>query len=78
VNRKYAAPTLMNTANPSVGLSNSVVNINNGWLTCSFSRMISMASQQNYFDLSKPYYILAAYGPISSGKRKQKRIYTLK
>jgi hypothetical protein len=40
--------------------------------------MISIASQQNYFDLSKPYYILAAYGPISSGKRKKTNIYTLK
>jgi hypothetical protein len=58
----------MNSANPTVGLSNSFVISSNGWLACVFSRIISMPSQQNYFDLSQRYYILAAYGSISSGK----------
>ena len=66
VNAKYVTPSLMNSANPTVGLSNPVVNNNNGWLTCSFTRLISMQSQQGYFDLSKPYFILAAYGAMLS------------
>ena len=56
----------MNSNNPTVGLSNSVVSSNNGWLTCSFTRQISMPAQQKYFDLNDLYYILAAWGPLDS------------
>lgn len=68
VNPVYATPVLMNPTVPSIGLSNSLVNINNDWLTCSFTRMVSMPSQQNYYDLTNQYYILAAYGMLSAGK----------
>jgi hypothetical protein len=35
-------------------------------LFCSFTRQISLNSQQNYFDLNNPYYLFAAYGYLDS------------
>lgn len=58
----------MNSANPSVGLSNQAVNFNNSWLSCSFTRQLSLPAQQSYFDLSKIYYVLGSFGTISNGE----------
>ena len=66
VNGYFVTPSLMNSNNPTVGLSKSLVSSNNGWLTCSFTRQISMSSQQNYFDLNDLYYVFAAWGPLDS------------
>ena len=67
VNQVHVTPILMNPSNPSIGISNSTVSSKNGWLICSFTRMIFMPNQQNYFDLSNPYYLLASFGTIASG-----------
>ena len=69
----HVSPSLMNNGAPTVGLTNTAVYTLNGWLVCSFTREVSLSTQANYFDLSKQYFILAAYGSLdSSGKSKQK------
>ena len=50
-----------------IGFSNIVTSYENGLATCSFTRAVNMSDITNYFDLSKSYYILAAYGPLKSG-----------
>ena len=49
-----------------IGFSNIVTSYENGVATCSFTRILTMPSVTNYFDLNKSYYILAAYGPVKS------------
>ena len=60
-------PSLLLSSNPTVGFSNIVTSYSNGVASCSFTRAIKMPNITHYFDLSKSYYILAAYGPIRSG-----------
>ena len=61
-NDENPAPVLF--TNPTVGFSNSQVSINNGLMTCSFRRQMSMAdTTDNYFDISAiPYNIMLASG----------------
>ena len=59
-------PVIMNTQSPSIGLTNTVVSMNNTWLICSFTRQISIPTQQFYYDLSNPYYVFAAYGQLDA------------
>ena len=66
MNPVHSTPLLMNSVVPSIGLSNISIISNNSWLTCSFTRMISMPSQEKYFDLSNPFYVLAAFGSVGS------------
>ena len=66
VNGYFVTPSLMNSNNPTVGLSKSLVSSNNGWFSCSFTRQISMSSQKNYFDLNDLYFVFAAWGPVDS------------
>jgi hypothetical protein len=56
------------STNPTVGFSNIATSYKNGIATCSFTRAIKMPSVTNYFDASQSYYILAAIGPLQSGK----------
>ena len=68
--------------NPSVGLSNSQVSYQNGWLRCSFRRLKSLDTLSqtrktrasfvnNYFDLNMNYYLLAAFGRVFGGAMQQ-------
>ena len=66
VNGYFVTPSLMNSNYPTIGLTNSKVSKNNAWLSCSFTRQISIANQQNYFNLNDLYYILAAWGQLGS------------
>jgi hypothetical protein len=60
-NDQNPAPVLF--TNPTVGFSNSQVSINNGLMTCSFRRQMSMPGTVNYLDISAtPYNILLASG----------------
>lgn len=59
-----ALPILMNYSQPTIGLSNMTVSGTNEWIVCSFTRQIKMSSQPYYYDLTKPNYVLAAYGPM--------------
>ena len=56
------------STNPTVGFTNIKTSYTNGVATCSFTRAVKMPSLAKYFDFSKSYYILAAYGPIRSGE----------
>ncbi len=60
-NSGQSTPELM--SNSTVGFSNSQVSINNGLMTCTFTRQMSMPDTKNYFDIStSPYYLLVASG----------------
>ena len=55
------------STDPTVGFTNIETSYINGIASCSFTRELKMTNVTNYFDMSKSYYILAAYGPIKSG-----------
>jgi hypothetical protein len=63
----YKISSLLLSTNPRVGFTNIKTSYTNGVATCSFTRAVKMPSLAKYFDSSKSYYILAAYGPINSG-----------
>jgi len=66
-NNGTISSSLLLISNPTIGFSNIVTSYENGVATCSFTRAVNMSDITNYFDLSKSYYILAAYGPLKSG-----------
>ncbi|CAF0731294.1 unnamed protein product, partial [Brachionus calyciflorus] len=55
-------PTLLSPNEPSIGLKFKNIELNNGYLTCSFTRYKSHPNIQNYFDTRLNYYILFAKG----------------
>ena len=57
---------VVDSNNPSTGFSNIKVSINNGVLSCSFTRSKRMTTISNLFDLNSPYYVLFATGQISN------------
>ena len=60
-NQGKSTPFLL--SDPTAGFSNSQVSINNGLMTCSFTRQMSMPGIANYFDISTmPYNLLVASG----------------
>ena len=59
-NKAKLTPTLLINENPTVGISNTVVSTDQGFLICSFSREKSNPSIENYFDLNIPFYLLLA------------------
>jgi hypothetical protein len=60
-NQGKSPPLLL--SDPTVGFSNSQVSINNGLMTCSFTRQMSMPGTVNYFDISTTRYnLLVASG----------------
>jgi hypothetical protein len=59
--------SLLDSRNPSVGISNQSVKIENGKITCSFTREKSLPNINNYFSLTNAnYYILHANGRTNS------------
>ena len=49
--------------NPTIGFINPKISINNGIVTCSFSRQMTISNADNYFDISNtPYNLLVASG----------------
>jgi len=55
-------PSLLDVSNPSIGISNAQVKVDNGMMTCSFSRAIANDKVINYFNLSNQFYLLGAKG----------------
>jgi hypothetical protein len=53
---------VVSTSNRSTGIFNSNIKLSNSHLICSFSRLKSIPGQENFFDISKPFYILVASG----------------
>lgn len=68
--KNLAAVSLLNAGQPSIGLSTAVISQANNYLKCTFTRKKAQ-NLANYYDLSKPYYLLAAYGFLddSNGKK---------
>jgi len=67
-NDSYPNPILQ--LNPTMGFSNSQISVNNGVVTCSFTRQMSMPNATNYFDISNTqYFMLVASGPSDSSSR---------
>jgi hypothetical protein len=58
----YGSPTLLTST--TQGLSNASV-IKDDWFVCTFNRMKTINGLATYYDLSKDYFVLAAYGVIS-------------
>lgn len=70
-------PQLLNSTNPTEGLTNMKVKSENGWLFCSFTRLVKIQSiEKKYFDLSKNYIILSAYGVYDDKTSKNKYLLT--
>ena len=65
-NNGTISSSLLLSKNPTIGFTNIVTSYKNGVATCSFTRAVKMSDITYYFDLSKSYYILAAYGPLKS------------
>ena len=66
-NIKKSTPVVLDSSNPTVGLTNAVISTNNGFLTCKFNRIKKNSSVKNYFDLDKNYYVLGASGSFENG-----------
>ena len=63
---KHEPSVLLDASRPSVGLTNTRVELNDNWLTCRFDRQKAFNDTPNYFDLNESYFVLAAYGNIDS------------
>ncbi len=59
------SPRLLDSANPTIGITNINVRMDGGNLICSFTRENNLVSKANYFDLNNKYYLLLARGPFS-------------
>ena len=62
-----APPVVLDPLNPTVGLTNTSIIANNGFLTCKFTREKKVAKVINYFDLTNNFYVLGANGAIENG-----------
>jgi hypothetical protein len=67
-NSRTDTPSLLDNNDPSIGITNVQVTFTNGWLKCLFTRMKSMPTTTNYFDLNTNFYILSAIGPFNSAR----------
>lgn len=68
-NEDHDTPDVLDSDNPNVGLTNSVITVNDGYLICKFTRVKKNNSVDNYFDLNNHFYIIGANGPISQSGR---------
>jgi hypothetical protein len=73
-NLVHARPILLLVGNPTVGIEKANIDIEDGFLTCSFKRQKQNNQTKNYCDLNDPFFILAAYGPMLTGFRKMQKI----
>ena len=66
-NTGTVTPSLLDSANPTLGITSSSVTVSGSNLICSFTRENSNTNA-NYFNLNaNDPYLIAAYGPISGG-----------
>ena len=74
-NTGYTTPSYLSSTDTKIGFTSISVSVVNGQLVCSFSRLKSLPSVQNYFDFKSvtSYFILTASGTLgANGKLKQK------
>ena len=65
------SPILLDSTNPSLGITSSSVTVSGSNLVCSFTRQNSNTNTNtNYYNLNtNSPYLIAAYGPISGGSQ---------
>lgn len=66
-NVKKSTPIVLYPSNPTIGLSNSVISVNNDFMTCKFTRLKKNSQVKDYFDLNNKFYVLGASGAIEDG-----------
>ncbi len=55
--------TIVETSNPSLGISNIQITQSGNWLICEFKRLKQYPSlNTQYFDLKNQFYVLGAFG----------------
>jgi hypothetical protein len=60
-----STPVVLTKNDPNIGINNIKVSVENGEMTCSFTRIKMNSNVTNYFDLNIEYFLLTAYGPYS-------------
>ena len=58
------APSLLVDSNPTIGLSSMFAKNEDGLITCTMTRQNSMPGTSKYFELSRHYNIMFAYGDL--------------
>ncbi len=63
-------PELMDTTNPMIGLSNTIMFLDSGYIICQFSRDNSYPGLSRYFDTNlNEAFLLYSYGDIINSKK---------
>ena len=57
-------------SNPTVGISQPSVSLQDGFLSCSFKRQKKNSISSRYFDLNNPYYLMLARGLLDGNSIK--------
>ncbi len=58
----YNNPSFLDVSQPSIGITEARVSINDNWLVCQFKRQKNNLKISNYFDLNEKHFVLAAFG----------------
>ncbi len=61
----YMSPVFLDDADKSVGITEVKTIQNDGWFICQFRRLKKNSKVENYFDLNKQHFVLAAYGDFN-------------
>jgi hypothetical protein len=61
----YNNPDFLVKADKSIGITEVKVTNNNDWLICQFRRQKNSSKTENYYDLNREYFVLAAYGDFN-------------
>lgn len=67
-------PEYLSATNEAIGFSNIVTSLTNNAVKCLFTRAKTMTGVQNYFNLTKQYYILTSSGVVLDGNNSNEDI----
>jgi hypothetical protein len=62
-------PIILDSSSPSVGITNSQINLVDNFISCNFTRKKSVPEYSRYFDLNNKYYLFGAFGKYSSSSK---------
>ena len=63
------SPVYLDSSQKSIGISTPSISLENGVLTCKFTREKFLSNVENYYDLTKEtYFLLVVKGSVSSGE----------
>ncbi len=66
---------ILNQDDVSIGISLPEIRVEDSFLYCNFKRKKAVPGNEFYFDLSKSYYLFAAFGELNPGKLFDKKIF---